>query len=164
MKKDIKCIENLNFFIKVVLILTILFIMIPITLALDKSRVEVGADILNNFGITGKDKNVCLIDDGIDYTNEYLGTCTDNQFINGNCRTIIGGVNIVDNTQNITPNSSQFHGTHIAGIILSNHSTVRGIAPNSKIVGVKIKSNIGNPTTCQSFIDAIKWCSNHSLQ
>ena len=58
------------------------------TLALDKSAKEIGADILQEFGISGKDNTICVLDDGVDYTHENLGQCSQAQFLAANCSTI----------------------------------------------------------------------------
>jgi len=53
-----------------------------------------------------------------------------------NCTTIIGGYNAMTNYSNVEDYNS--HGTHVSGIIASQNTTYKGIAPNTKIYSVKV--------------------------
>ncbi|NQV09366.1 S8 family serine peptidase [Candidatus Woesearchaeota archaeon] len=145
------------------LILSALFIIAPYSYALDKSRVEIGASTLNDLGITGKGNTICLIDDGVDYTHENLGDCTTIDFQNGNCK-VIDGIDIVQGNSDILPDPDQYHGTHIAGILISDHTNLKGIAPDARLAVVRVISDNDNVGSCQQFASAIEWCANNSNQ
>lgn len=151
-------------FLKNFIVLMVLLVSISVVEALDKSRVEIGANKINELGITGKGITICLIDDGVDYTNEYLGGCTTPQYQAGNCPTIIAGRNIMDGDTDILPKTNQDHGTHIAGILISSHQNYEGISPEAKLAVVKVYSDIDDTSSCQGFIDAINWCIINSNQ
>ena len=154
--------KNRIFLISILIIVYIIIFYSFFVEALDKSRHEIGADKINGLGITGEGNTICLIDDGVDYTNEYLGGCTKVQYEAGTCPTVVVGRNIVDNDTDILPHPDHYHGTHIPGILISSHSKYKGISPNAKLAVVKVYSDITNSTSCQAFIDSINWCVNNS--
>ncbi len=115
---------------------------------------------LNSANITGKGVSVCVIDTGVDYTHPDLGNCTKEEFLSGNCEKVVAGYDFVNNDTD--PMDDNGHGTHVAGIIAAN-GTIKGVAPDAKIVAVKALDNngVGNAS---DVIDAIWWCVNHSKE
>ena len=129
------------------------------TLALDTSIGTIEArnvwrQQLNN-NITGKGVTVCVIDSGIDYTHPNLGSCSSSDFIGGNCRKVLGGYDYVNNDNN--PLDDHGHGTHVAGIVASNDTTYRGVAPDANLVALKA---CGSSGTCSdaNIVSSIDWC------
>lgn len=87
-------------------------------------------------GITGKGEAVCVVDTGVDYTHAALGGCTTETFLAGECGTVVAGYDFLNNDPD--PFDDQGHGTHVAGIIASNDEKYKGVAPEAKIVAVKV--------------------------
>jgi len=109
--------------------------------------------VYNDTNITGKGETVCVIDTGVDYTHSNLGGC----FGEG-CK-VIGGYDFINNDND--PIDDNGHGTHIAGIIVSNHTINKGVAPNAKIVAMKV-CNSGGSCNDSDIIAAIDWCVNNA--
>src|SRR3989338_3850453 len=115
--------------------------------------------VYNNTNITGKGESVCIIDTGVDYTRVALGGCTSSSFTSGTCSKVIAGYDFVNNDND--PFDDNGHGTHVAGIVASNDSTYRGIAPDAKIISMKILDSSGGGSTAD-LISAIDWCTYNS--
>lgn len=151
-----------NKFYNTIILLIIFSICQYNVLSLEQSRLEIGADIINNAGITGKGFSICLLDDGVDYTHPNLGGCNISQISSGICPTFIAATDISDKDADPFPEGTQTHGTKIAGIILSNHSKFKGIAPLAKISFVRIFNfdfvNNRSFTNNSVILDGIHWC------
>ena len=110
--------------------------------AMDKTIKNIGADFLHKAGITGKGKTVCIIDSCFDYTHPNLGGCTENNFLSGNCNRFIGGYDFGENDSNpiekvdFTNNEAK-HGTQVLGIIASNDTKYKGVAPGANVIMIK---------------------------
>jgi major intracellular serine protease len=139
----------------------------PIKAFLQNSTVLVNSSTVhlmqfNNINLTGVGETVCLLDSGVNSSHVALQGkiiyqacyCSLTEGSSSSCcpngeAQEFGG-NIGDNNG---------HGTHVAGIILSNN----GVAPNSSIVSVKILNSTGNGQS-SDLINAINFCiSNSSL-
>ncbi|NVM27387.1 MAG: S8 family serine peptidase [Candidatus Helarchaeota archaeon] len=55
-----------------------------------------------------------------------------------------------------SPNDTDGHGTHVAGIIASTNTTYMGIAPNASLVNVKIMDTSGTGDTSQ-LLNGLEW-------
>lgn len=123
----------------------------------------------NGLNLTGANQTVCIIDSGIDYGYFNLGNCTQASFLNGTCAKVLGGFNYCNNTA-CTQTSDDVmddngHGTHVAGIIASNSTTYTGVAPDARIVSLKVLNSAGsNPEGFGDVIDAIDWCINNATK
>ncbi|HUL62885.1 MAG TPA: S8 family serine peptidase [Methanocella sp.] len=104
--------------------------------SLECSAPQIGAPVAWETGLTGKGVTVCVVDTGIDGTHPDLKG------------RIVGWKDIVGNST--TPYDDFGHGTHCAGIIAGNGAAsggkYRGIAPEAKLIGVKVlgKNGAGN--------------------
>ena len=110
----------------------------PVYAHLDESAVLTNASISwvwnTTLNLTGSGRTVCVLDSGMNYTNINLDGCTQYDFYSGNCTRIKGGFSWCNNTactqNDPDPMDNDDHGTHTAGIIGSNDTTYKGIAPN----------------------------------
>lgn len=81
---------------------------------------------------------VAVIDTGVDYTHEDLA------------KKVIKGYDFINNDND--PMDDHFHGTHVAGIIAAetnNAIGIAGVAPNAKILAIKVLSRTGEGTDLQ---------------
>ena len=147
---------------KIVFVFIAVIILTFSSYALDRSGLLIGADLLEDAGITGSGQVVCVIDTGIDYTHPNLGGCTETQFLSGNCDKVIAGYDYLDNDNN--PMDNFGHGTAIAGIISSDDDKYRGIAPDSKLIAIRV-TNKGQETISTFFDNVelgLRWCIDNS--
>lgn len=127
----------------------------------------IGAKSLYSFGINTSEKSVCIIDTGVDYTHPSFGGCTTNDFLNGNCQKVISGYDFGDNDLDPFPQTGpqRGHATQIAGITSLHDNTIRGVAPDSKIIAIKVFDDAQNIANNQLFSvlfanvkKGIQWC------
>jgi serine protease AprX len=141
-------------------------------------RIKASADVETNIGLirandtwevmfgdinaTGKGMTVCVIDTGIDYTHLDLGNCTNYTFMSGDCNKTIAGFDFVNDDDD--PMDDNGHGSHVAGIAAANGSGwggLLGVAPDAKIVGIKVLDEDGGGTT-SDMNKGIEWCVNNA--
>lgn len=128
--------------------------------SLSESVPLVNADDVWAEGHTGTDKNVCVVDTGVDYTHAALTGkvakqkcfCSGNPGPNGCCP---GGGEVEDDAMD-----DDGHGTHVAGIIASNDSTYKGVAFGANIYAVKVLDSSGSGWE-SDVIAGIDWCKDN---
>src|SRR5206468_714500 len=105
---------------------------------LDLTAGTVGSTIANQYGWTGKNVGIAVIDSGVDATNADLKTST------GASRVVYSE----DFTGQNTTVDRYGHGTHVAGIIAGNGANsggkYKGIAPESKIINLRVLDETGS--------------------
>src|SRR3989338_927578 len=115
---------------------------------------------VNSINLTGKDRTICIIDSGANYSHPDLGGCYGNNSATSGCK-VVGGWDYCSDdsscsTQDNDPIDANGHGTHVTGIAAAN-GTIKGVARDSKIVMLKVCNSTGS-----CFDDAIKsginWC------
>lgn len=111
----------------------------------------------SGLNLTGLGQTVCIIDTGVNYTHPDLGGCYGNNTASSSCK-VIGGYNYVANTTD--PMDDNGHGTHVAGIVAAN-GTITGVAPQAKIVAVKVCDSGGNCDD-SNILKGIDWCVNNA--
>ncbi len=93
----------------------------------------------------GDGVKVGVIDTGVDYTHEDFGSCTEEEFLNGECAKVAGGYDFANMDKN--PVDDQGHGTHVAGIIAGESREFSGMAPHAKIFAYKVMASDGTGST-----------------
>ncbi len=115
----------------------------------------VGASQGHEFGYTGKNVVVAVIDTGIAPHPDLVG---------GENR-ILAWTDLVNDRNE--PYDDNGHGTHVAGIIGGNgHSSngrYLGMAPDARLVGIKVLDKDGSGSL-SNVIEAIEWCLNNQKQ
>ncbi len=101
--------------------------------------------------ITGTGQTVCVIDTGIDYNHTGLGGGFGNK--------VIAGHDFANNDSD--PMDDNGHGTHVAGIIASSDSTYRGVAPDAKLVAMKV-CNSGGSCEDADVLAGFDWCISNA--
>ena len=111
----------------------------------NNSGPHIGTDIPYSYGYDGSGIIISVIDTGVDFNHpDIFGFGIDGK--------IIGGYDFVDN-DNI-PEDTDGHGTQVTGIIAANGS-LKGIAPNSKILVYKVSED-GESVPTSMIIKAIE--------
>ncbi len=108
--------------------------------------------------ITGVNQTVCILDSGVNYTHPNLA----HAYFNNSGYDFCNGVNCND-SYDADPMDEYGHGTHVAGIIVSNDTTYRGVAPDAKFVPVKVMNATGSGTT-ESILAGIDWCVSNATK
>jgi len=109
----------------------------------------------NMVNITGAGQTVCVIDTGVNFSHsDFSGKNA--LGVNGNnidCVT-------ADCVENASVGDDHGHGTFVAGIAVAN-GNIRGIAPDAKLIGVKVLNSQGS-----GYEDDLKlgmeWCIDHA--
>ncbi len=141
------------------------------TIFLSASVPLINASILSSFNgqaINGSGETVCIIDTGVNYSHAALGSCTTESFLNGTCSSVIGGYDFcADNnactTEDNDPEDQHNHGTAMAGVIASQDSTYKGVAPGAKIVALKA-CNSGGSCRDSDVLASLEWCVTNSTK
>jgi subtilisin family serine protease len=107
----------------------------------------------NSLNLTGIGQTVCVLDTGINYNHPDLGGCYGNNNPSSSCK-VLGGKDYVNNDNN--PMDDNHHGTHVAGIVAAN-GTVKGVAPDAKLIAMKVLDSNGDGTDI-AIINGIDWC------
>lgn len=119
---------------------------------MDRTPITVGSDFANEYGLTGKNISVAVLDTGV-YPHEDLTTPYNR---------IIGFKDFVG--QKEEPYDDDGHGSHVAGIIggngFSSKGKYMGIAPDANIIGVKILKGNGSGNI-SDVIAGIQWTINN---
>ena len=125
------------------------------------TRVQVGQ--LSGTNITGQGQTICVIDTGINYTHTDLGGG-----FGANYKVVSGWDFCGDgagpcgtSAQDSDPMDGNGHGTHVAGIAAGNGTSLRGAAPDARIVAIRILNNSGSGFTAD-IISGINWCTGNA--
>jgi len=109
---------------------------------LDNSIPKISADLVQNTGLLGTGVNVCIIDTGVDDSHPALSA-------------LLAEHDFVNNDNDAT--DDQGHGTHVAGIVGSNDSTYKGVAPGASLMASKVLNSAGSGSFA-GVLAGINWC------
>jgi len=109
--------------------------------ALDTSVPQINGDAPYNIGLRGDGIKVCTVDTGVNPHDNLPTLANQIDFVN----------------DDFIANDDNAHGTHVAGIIASNHATYRGVAPNVSLLAAKSCDAAGGCTSVRT-IEGIEWC------
>jgi len=122
---------------------------------LEESGPIINSDVVHLAGYTGIGVTVAVIDSGIDTDHPDL----QNDLVWEECFSFGGGCPVTGGTRASGSGSAEDgfgHGTHVSGIITSGHATYKGIAPDTKIVALKVLDDTGSGWS-SDIIAAIDW-------
>lgn len=111
--------------------------------------------VYNTYGFTGAGQTVAVIDSGIAWDHVALGGGL------GPSYRVVGGWDFAENDADpYDDGPSGFHGTHVAGIIGSDNSTYRGVAPEADLVALRVFDD--NGAGYFSWVEsALQWVHDH---
>ena len=105
-------------------------------MTLDSSVHQIEADrVVSELGYDGTGVLVGIIDTGIDYEHDALGSGFGIDF------RVAGGYDFVNDDPD--PMDDNGHGTHVAGIVGANSDSLKGVAPNVRFLAVKALNEDG---------------------
>ena len=105
--------------------------------------------------LTGHGQAVCVIDTGIRYDHQEFGSCTESEFLAGECKKVPAGINYITGEDENNPLDDNGHGTHVAGTIAANH-TYKGVAPDTQLLVVRALNSDGGLQG--DIVKGIEWC------
>lgn len=103
--------------------------------SLENEKVNVPS-VWSGFGVTGTNIKIGIIDTGIDYNHQDLGSGFGAGF------RVKGGYDFVNEDDD--PMDDNGHGTHVAGIAAGNGITLKGAAPGAELYAYKVLNQYGN--------------------
>lgn len=108
---------------------------------------KIGADRAWRVTEGNPELTVAVIDTGVDYQHPaFRGR-------------MLNGYNFADS--NMDPSDDVAHGTHVAGIIAGNDGNIRGIAPNVKLLAIKVFNKQGFAQGDYVLARAIRYATLH---
>jgi serine protease AprX len=139
------------------------------SILLDKSINNVQAPLAWNLdfkgtNLKGDGQTICVIDTGIQKNHEsFLSNAVIGEkcFCNANGNPCCPNPNGTYTYESDYATDDNGHGTHVSGIIISNHHKYKGVAPNAKIVSVKILGAGGDKGNDADIAKGIEWCINN---
>lgn len=134
-----------------------------LSVGLDDTTSIINATDAWESGYSGEGVAVCVLDTGVNYTHPALGGC-----FGSGCK-VVGGYDYCQGNSCFQQDSDPMdeddvklgHGTHVAGIVASNDTTYKGVAPNASIIAMKV-CNDGSYCGTNAIKKAVDWCVNNA--
>jgi len=119
---------------------------------LDGSALIINADdVWSSYNGTGQ--TICVVDGGVNYTRSDLGGC-----LGSGCK-VVSGYDYIDLDSDPMDEDVSNHGTIMAQIASSSHTTYKGIANGAKIVALRACGD--ESCNDQDISDSLLWCYNN---
>jgi subtilisin family serine protease len=104
--------------------------------SLNNSTQRVNTNALHALGYTGQGYTVAVIDTGVDFSHQFLAGKKAGEACFTAANSCPNGTNQMIGDGSARP--THWHGTHVAGIIAGKNSTMNGVAPSAKILGINV--------------------------
>ena len=130
---------------------------------LDKSVSLINATNVHDLSYNGTGKKICVIDGGVNKSHPDLsGKIIDEYCYCSTPDALLSSSDCCPDGTSLDDNATDYHGhgTHVTGIIASQHSTWKGVAYGAEIYVVKVhnSSGKGDAGSWQDIGKAIDWC------
>ena len=109
---------------------------------LSSSVPQIKANLVHSLGVTGIGSKVCIVDTGISDDGPNLNP-------------LVSQYDFVNLDNDATDDNG--HGTHVAGIIASQNSLYKGVAPGATLMAAKVLNSAGSGSS-SDVISGIEWC------
>lgn len=114
-------------------------------------------NVRNLYGFDGRGQTIAVIDSGIAWDHYALGGGF------GPGHRVVGGWDFAENDANpFDDGPAGFHGTHVAGIVGSQHAVHTGVAPGVDLVALRVFNDQGQGQM-EWVRQALRWVSDHRL-
>jgi len=100
-----------------------------VSTALSSTVPQINADQVHVAGVTGSGAIVCVVDTGVDDTHPNLNP-------------LVAEHDFVNNDTDATDDNG--HGTHVGGIVASQHATFKGVAHGASLMAMKVLDAAGS--------------------
>ncbi|MEU3645756.1 S8 family serine peptidase [Lentzea sp. NPDC034063] len=121
----------------------------PVHAVLDKSVPQIGAPTAWQAGHTGQNTKVAVLDTGIEPTHPDLAGAV---------------VEAKDFTSSASGTVDKHgHGTHVASIVTGDHTTYKGVAPDTRLLVGKVLNDSGSGTE-SGIIAGMEWAATNGAQ
>jgi subtilisin family serine protease len=104
--------------------------------SLTDSTKRINTNALLSLGYTGQGYTVAVVDTGVDFTHPFLTGKKAGEACFTAANSCPNGTNQMFGDGSARP--THWHGTHVAGIIAGKNSTMNGVAPGAKILGINV--------------------------
>lgn len=118
----------------------------------------VNADDVWGLGYTGDNIKVCVIDSGVDMSNQYISGNIADEYCYCDPNILPGGCCPNGEEEDDSADDETGHGTAVINVIVSNDGNYTGIAPDANIYVVKVAGEEGEGWGDDDIADAIDWC------
>ena len=117
----------------------------------DRSAATLLATSAASLGLTGAGQTVAVIDTGVAYDHRALGGGF------GPGKRVVGGWDFAEGDANPYDDApAGFHGTHVAGLLISDDPGHPGIVPGADLVALRVFDDLGNGSM-EEVEEALRW-------
>lgn len=104
--------------------------------SLNSSTQRINNNALLSLGYSGQGYTVAVVDTGVDFSHSFLAGKKAGEACFTAANSCPNGTNQMIGDGAARP--THWHGTHVAGIVAGSNTTMRGVAPSSKILGINV--------------------------
>jgi len=135
---------------------------------LDESTTLTNVTSVHNFShdlnfLNGTGETVCVVDTGIDTNHPNIQDKLVGEYCycDGDELYTVAGCCANNEWEDTSAEDDEGHGTHVAGIISSQHSTYMGTSPGANIVAIKALDSTGSGWVTD-IVSGIDWCTQNA--